>query len=315
MKYKLGITLIILALFVLAQLVGLFVVNFYSPIKVVNGEQVNVSAPNLPFGLETPEIEQESDYAWFFSSLIVAFMLAVVLLFLFTKFKFSVILKIWFFVVIFISLSISFIAIFSKLLPGQLAAINWIAFGIALLLAILKISGKSFIAHNFTELLIYPGIGAVFVPILNIWTVGALLILISIYDIWAVWHSGIMQKMAKYQINHLRIFTGLFVPYLSKSVRRRIKKMKKTMSKSKLSKKKIGVNVAILGGGDIVFPIIAAGVMLKTLGLGAALLVTLGATLGLAYLFFAAKKMKFYPAMPFISAGIFLGILASYLVF
>jgi len=55
--------------------------------------------------------------------------------------------------------------------------------------------------------------------------------------------------------------------------------------------------------------------MLKTLGLVPAFFVIAGATLGLAYLFVAAEKRKFYPAMPFITAGIFAGILASYLVF
>jgi len=85
--------------------------------------------------------------------------------------------------------------------------------------------------------------------------------------------------------------------------------------KEDLSKKKIKVNVAILGGGDVVFPIITAGVMLKTLGLGSALFVALGATLGLGYLFLKSEKKKFYPAMPFITTGILLGIGLSYLVF
>ena len=120
--------------------------------------------------------------------------------------------------------------------------------------------------------------------------------------------------MAKYQINRLKIFSGFFVPYLSKSMKEKVKKLKKTLTKSQLIKKKIKVNVAILGGGDVVFPIIAAGVMLKLLGFASAFLVVLGATLGLAYLFFLAEKKKFYPAMPFITAGIFAGILASYLI-
>ena len=70
------------------------------------------------------------------------------------------------------------------------------------------------------------------------------------------------------------------------------------MTDKELKNKKVKVNLAILGGGDIIFPIIASGVMLKTLGLGAALLVLLGATLGLAYLFFLAKKRKYYYQNP-----------------
>ena len=128
---------------------------------------------------------------------------------------------------------------------------------------------------------------------------------------WAVWHSGIMQKMAKYQINKLKIFAGLFVPYASKQVKAKIKNMKK----SDLKKKKIRINLAILGGGDIVFPIITAGVALKSGGIIPALLVILGAVLGLGILFIMAEKKKFYPAMPFITSGIFLGLILGFLVF
>jgi len=53
--------------------------------------------------------------------------------------------------------------------------------------------------------------------------------------------------------------------------------------------------------------------MLKTLGFIPAIFVIIGATIGLSYLFFFAKKKKFYPAMPFITAGIFLGIITGYL--
>ena len=87
------------------------------------------------------------------------------------------------------------------------------------------------------------------------------------------------------------------------------------MTKSQLKKSKIKVNLAILGGGDVIFPIICAGVMLKTMGFWPAVLVILGAASGLGYLFIAAEKKKFYPAMPFITAGIFLAIIISLLLF
>ena len=137
---------------------------------------------------------------------------------------------------------------------------------------------------------------------------------------WAVWRSGIMQKMAKYQIDKLNIFSGFFVPYADKKTRKKIKLLKEKLKDKKISKKdaklkKFKINVAILGGGDIIFPIITAGVMLQTLGFFSALFVVAGATLGISYLFFFAEKKKFYPAMPYITAGIFAGIVLSYLVF
>src|SRR3989339_187668 len=241
MKHNLKITFILLAMFILTQFIGLYVVNYYSPVKIIEGEIQNVTEPKiLPFGMESPKVEKESDYYNFFSSIIISFVIAILLLTFLTKFKAEFILKLWFFIVVMI----------------------------------------------------------------------ALLIVISIYDMWAVWHSGIMQKMAKYQINELKIFSGFFIPYASKKIKMQIQKIKE--SKKKLDKK-IKVNVAILGGGDIIFPIITSGVMLKTLGFIPAIFVIIGATIGLSYLFSFAKKKKFYPAMPFITAGIFLGIITGYL--
>jgi presenilin-like A22 family membrane protease len=127
---------------------------------------------------------------------------------------------------------------------------------------------------------------------------------------WAVWHSGVMQKMAKYQINELKIFSGFFIPYVSNQVKMELK----DLPKSELKNKKVKANVAILGGGDVVFPIITAGVMLVQFGFLPALCVVIGATLGISYLLFVAEKKKFYPAMPFITAGIFIGILAAFLL-
>jgi hypothetical protein len=121
-----------------------------------------------------------------------------------------------------------------------------------------------------------------------------------------------MQKMAKYQIKTLRVFSGFFVPYLSKAQKLKIQKMKK--SKSKKAMKPMKVSVAILGGGDIIFPIITAGVMLKFFGLLPAIFVICGAAIGLGYLFFLAEKRKFYPAMPFITGGMFIAMILSWLI-
>ena len=285
-------------MFLITQFIGLYVVNYYS-----------TSEKGLPYGMETPEIKQESDFYTIFPSLILAFVIAISLLIFLSKFKAEFFLKLWFFVVVAIALGIALNVPLSSLKYSSLIAIL-----IALPLAWEKIYRRNLLVHNSTELLVYPGIAAVFVPILNLWTIIILLILISIYDMWAVWHSGIMQKMAKYQIQKLNIFSGFFVPYASKKVKEQIRNLKKTLSKKQLEKKKIKVNVAILGGGDVIFPIITAGVVLRILGIIPALFVIAGATLGLTYLFFFAEKRKFYPAMPFISTGIFAGMILYWII-
>jgi presenilin-like A22 family membrane protease len=304
-------------MFILTQFIGIYVVNYYSSVKVIDGSPTDVESPNLPFGLQTPDLKETNEFNQAFVSILFAFAVAISLLLLLSKFNAAFFLKLWFFLVVVISLGISFNAFLFDLIYSNAnfllleSSFLWIIpLSLALALAFIKIYKKGFLIHNTTELFIYPGIAAVFVPILNIYTISLLLIIISVYDIWAVWHSGIMQKMAKYQIEKLNMFSGFFVPYISKKVKHGLKKMKK----SELKKKKIRVNLAILGGGDVIFPIIAAGVMLKTLGIMSSVFVIIGAALGLSYLLFFSEKKKFYPAMPFISAGIFAGIILSYLL-
>lgn len=318
MKNNPKITAILLTMFLVTQLVGLYVISNYSATTIENGEVVNISAQSLPYGLETPEIEEQSDYQNLFYVILFAFILAIVIIFFLTKIKAEIIFKIWFFLVATLALSISFNSFL------HIENSEWIALAVALPLTYLKIFKPNFIVHNVTEIFIYPGIAAIFVPILNFWTILALLVLISIYDMWAVWHSGILQKMAKYQMNNLKILGGFLIPNISKKVREKIKQARSSKSKKK---KGVRVNMAVLGGGDICWTLIAAGVIMNTKislpfglheftgGIGPALFVIGGAMLGLGTLFVISKKKKFYPAMPFITTGIFVGIILSYLIF
>jgi presenilin-like A22 family membrane protease len=297
MKHSLKITFVLLAMFLITQFIGLYVINHYS-----------VEGNILPYGMEPPTIQNNSEfYTSFLPSIIIAFIFAIVLLILLTKFHLGFVLKLWFFVVVLIALGIFLTSFFPE---QNQKYIPYILLVFALPFALIKVYGRNFLLHNITELVIYPSIAAVFVPLLNFWTIIILLILISLYDMWAVWKSGIMQKMAKYQMDELKIFSGFFIPYISQKVRMELKKL----SPSKLKNKKVKANVAILGGGDVIFPIITAGVIFVESGFWPAVFVIIGAALGLSYLLFFAEKKKFYPAMPFITIGILIGIIASILV-
>ena len=315
MKHNLKITLILLAMFFISQLIGLAVINEYSPKQKVFFNETSQQYENitikteLPYGMQPPEIKPGISIG----SIITSMIIAIFLIFILMKMRARIILKMWFFFVVVIALSITINSVFLKFnIPSYTPLI------FAFPLAFYKIFKRNIIVHNLTELLIYPGIAAVFVPMLNILTVSILLILISAYDIYAVWHSGFMQKMAKFQINKLKIFAGFFVPYLGKKEKKQFElireKYKNKIPSRILKNKKIKINLAILGGGDVVFPMILAGVVLKTLGFFPALLISVFATLALLYLFIKAEKGKFYPAMPFISAGCFIGLILSYLI-
>ncbi len=311
MKHTLKITLILIAMFFIAQTIGIFVANAYTPetISTINqttGEQVNITAYDIPYGLEPPQGIEPVNVLW---QILIAIVIVVVLMLILMRIRAEIFLRIWFLVVVTLGLALALNGLFIKIPNSALLAII-----IAIPLAIIKIFQRNLVVHNLTELLIYPGIAIVFIPLLNIWTVVLLLILISIYDIYAVWHAGFMQKMAKYQIEKLRIFSGFFVPYADKKTRAKIKIMKQSNSKSKKDQK-IGVHLAILGGGDVVFPIILAGVVLYTFGsLLSAFIIAIGATIALGLLFYYSEKGKFYPAMPFITTGCLIALGIVYLI-
>jgi len=306
MKHNIKITIILLAMFFASQLIGIGVINAYSPqINIIN-ETINTTSYNLPYGMEPP---QDITPGMSLTSIITAIVIAVLLMLLLMKLKAEIFLRLWFFLVVILALAITFNAPLFKF--TQYSSI--IAFLVALPIAYVKVFKRHIPTHNASELFIYPGIAAIFVPLLNIWAIVILLVLISIYDMYAVWHAGFMQKMAHYQIKKVKVFAGLFVPYLNDKQRAMIQKLK--ASKSKTKSKKMKVNVAILGGGDIVFPMILAGVVLHTFGFLPALIIAIGATAALATLFSYSQKGKFYPAMPFITAGCFIALGLVYLLF
>ena len=319
MKHTLKITALLLSMFFLTQMIGLFVISQFPSEQIQTtdeeGNLINKTTHNLPYGLDPPpDVTPQS----ILLSIIFALFIAVMLMLILMKYRTEMLLRLWFFAVASIAIGITITAIFIRtgILPTKVNCIgsfplSWlIALIIALPLAFYKIFRRNILLHNITELAIYPGISVIFVSLLNIWTVVLLLILISLYDMYAVWHSGFMQKMAKYQIQKLRVFTGFFVPYIGKKQKQILEKARQR----KLKQQRVKVSVAILGGGDVVFPIILAGVVMIAWGFLQAVLVSIGATLALAGLFWLSEKGKFYPAMPFITAGCFVGLALAYLI-
>lgn len=313
MKHSTQITLILMSMFIITQLIGLFVINFY-----------NNDDNKLPFGMEPPE-EMKQEPSGFPTQILISFAIAIGLFFILIKIKAERFIRGWFFLVTTIAIGLTLHVVFSKLILSYASLTSFypslIVLIVALPLAYIKIFKRHILVHNLTELIIYPGIAAVFVSILGVLGIIIVLLAISLYDIWAVWKSGFMQKMAKYQINKLKFFTGFFVPYAGKKARAKIRALKQKYKSKKalekhFKKAKIKVNLAILGGGDIIFPIITAGIFYKVYqSIWPALIITASASLALLVLFMIARKKKSYPAMPFLTIGMYLGMIISWLVF
>lgn len=287
MKHSWKITLIVLFIFLSAQLIGLGILyNYIDPLKSL--ESGKTEFKELPIGERPPMDEQTS-----FFPIVIAILIGTGILFLLMKYRLTIVWKVWFLLAVVISLTVAWSVFLGK----------GFAFLLALILGIWKVFRPNVWIHNLTELFVYGGLAAIFVPLLNLWSAIILLILISAYDAYAVWKSKHMITLAKSQAK-AKIFAGLLIPYkISK-----IGKLPKfpTVKKTKIQLAK--VRTAVLGGGDIGFPLIFAGVLLKEMGLWQSLIIPFGALLGLALLMWKGDSGKFYPAMPFISAGCFLAL-------
>ena len=257
MKHNLKITIALILLFFFAQFAGLLVIKNY------------MANEKLPFDIERPQFDPNTSYIPIIIAIIIGTLIALFL----ARFKAVRLWKFWFFISVFFTLLIAF---------GSFMNEN-LAFIVALGFAILKVFRPNFVVQNFSELFIYAGLAAIFVPVLNLWSISILLIVISIYDMWAVWKTKHMVKLAEFQTES-NLFAGLHLPYGDKKV-------------------------AIIGGGDIGFPLMFSGVILKTYGLTSALIATVFITLSLTALLIYSKKNKFYPAMPFLAIGCFVGYL------
>jgi presenilin-like A22 family membrane protease len=294
MKHTTKVTLILLTIFILAQYTGLAVTNQYidTAQTQVTGEIV---FSDLPIG-ERPDLNEKTSYI----SIILAILIGTGILLLLIKFKAFRVWKAWFFVAVFLTTVVTIGAFIHTI----------VAVLLALILATWKIYKPNPIIHNLTEVFIYAGLAAIFVPALNLTSILILLMLISIYDMYAVWKSKHMIVLAEAQAK-AHVFAGLMIPYTFKSFRKNktlggSKKKTKTKKSTKIKTKQLG-RMAILGGGDIGFPLLFAGVILKTYGMMPALIIPLFSTAGLASLFYFGKKDRFYPAMPFLSAACIAG--------
>jgi presenilin-like A22 family membrane protease len=300
MKHTWSVTVIVIFLFFVAQIVGLLIISQY--ISEFNEEKGDFEFKPLPFGQERPEVEPTSS----FIPIMIAVLIGTVIAILLIRFKWFLVWKIWFFLAIWITVTISLAAFMS----------DTIAALIALVLAVLKVFRRTVIFNNLSEIFIYAGIAVILVPIMNMLSAVALLVIISVYDFWAVVKSGHMVELAKAQ-SKLKVFAGLQIPYKLPSLHKKIKKLKTKLPKIKIRTAR-KVKTAILGGGDIAFSLIFAGVAMKylggadiALGLQKALIIPVFTTIALGYLFYIGKKNKFYPAMPFLTAGCLLGFLVA----
>ena len=327
MKHPISTTAILIFLFIATQVIGLSLLSLDMKDIVKNDAGIITIVHNPTVIGDRPQTTGGGSFLYI--ALGVAIGTALMLLII--RFKLFSFWKGWFFFAVWLSTSVAF----GVFLPSIIAFV--MGFG----LAAWKVFYPNPWVHNFTEIFMYAGIALIIVPIFTLWWMIALLGLISIYDMIAVWYSKHMVTMAEAQ-REQKMFAGLYVP---KKVEGKIEQKVELKAETKKSSIKVVTTKsssakqinnkpaapvapvksgsAILGGGDLAFPLIFSGVAMEWLiingtpritALYLSLFITLGATVSLALLFIFAKKDRYYPAMPFLSAGCLLGFALMWLI-
>ncbi|MFH1212230.1 MAG: presenilin family intramembrane aspartyl protease [Candidatus Woesearchaeota archaeon] len=298
MKHEIKVTLLILFIFVLTQIAGLSLLMEdiqYTSVSNETGEIIVVHSP------ATEQARPDTKGFDSFTYLILGIVFATALLLVIIRFSKKNLWIGFYAFAVFTALSIAISVLIESML---------IVYLLSAALAFLKIWRPNFVIHNLSEILVYSGIAILFIPLFSVFWMFVVLAIISVYDVIAVRKSKHMVKMAEFTAKS-KLFPGITVPYKGKKISFGKLKELKTGSSSKG-----GSRTAILGGGDIVFPLIFSGVVLESLvaagvpEIGAffqALVITATTTIALALLFFLAKKHRYYPAMPALSAGCVVG--------
>ncbi|MFC1753439.1 presenilin family intramembrane aspartyl protease [Thermoproteota archaeon] len=325
MKHTLKVTLILVGLFLVTQFVGLVTVNTHISVEEdPDTGDIIIDYPDTLLG-PPATIEHESKDPFIIVGKILALLAILILigtalLILIIKYQIHKVWKVWFFLAVWATMAVAF---------G--VYINWIiAAVIAFGFGLWKIYKPNVYVYNFTEIFIYTGITIMILPILHVKDIPQLslyaafgtLILISLYDMYAVWKSKHMVKMAKFQTK-ANVFAGLMIPYAAPA--KSMKKEKITKHAKHAGAKKTKSRHAILGGGDLAFPLIFSAAVMEYLiivesftkptALAAGGVISLFTAAALLVLLVKAEDQKFYPAMPFISIGCFIGFLAVMILF
>lgn len=173
-----------------------------------------------------------------------------------------------------------------------------LAFGMAVAGAVVRRHVPHLWTRNGIDGLSFAGAGLLFGLLVDLRTAVLLILLIGIYDIVAVYLTEHMVQLATASMES-GAFAGLMYP----------KDDTTTATTGDVTPDEDGSGeIGIIGGGDIVIPLMLAVAATTALGVIAGLAVIAGATLGLVVLFEKSSEESFYPAIPAVGGGGLFGL-------
>jgi presenilin-like A22 family membrane protease len=178
------------------------------------------------------------------------------------------------------------------------------SFPLSILVIFLFYTLKSVLSHNIAIVIALAGISAMIGTMISPMQAAAVLIILSIYDIIAVYKTGHMVKMARAMIESGAVF-GFVIPF----------KASDFMANKNQVQAGIGDNFMVLGSGDIALPCVFACTFVRY-SLADAFIVGLFSVVGLFlthYIFINQKERRPMAALPPIATMSILGYLFTIL--
>lgn len=224
---------------------------------------------------------------------------ATFLMLMLYKYRFGSLITVWFYS----ALGMTLLLFFLSFLP--------IIIGIAVMavLLTLRIKSKNLWTRNIVDIFSYAGAGAFFGTMIGPIPAAIFLGVLALYDFVSVYYTGHMISLAEEGMGS-DTFMGVIYPKEDESVEDIEFKKQEDVEEDDAKK----INIGVLGGGDIIVPMIFSISLLPSFGAVSSFLSSAGALAGLYFLFEMMEEEKFYPAIPFIATGSMIGFLISLLI-
>jgi len=190
--------------------------------------------------------------------------------------------------------------LFGSLFIFSLFLIDIFSIPLIVLLFLFWLKKPNVLMHNILVILGLSGLGYFFGLAIEPRTVILLLLVLSFYDFIAVYKTKHMIKMAGSMLRHGAVM-GIIIPQRFRDFLTDVKKVKP------------GGKFMVLGGGDIVFPLMFSVSMLEK-GLTQSIIVALFSLFGLIatfLFFFLQKEKKPIPALPLIALFSIIGYIIT----
>ncbi|MDI3474245.1 MAG: hypothetical protein PWR30_568 [Candidatus Woesearchaeota archaeon] len=310
MKHPYSVVGLLCIIFFFAQLFGLFSASYSFNILEINQSSTSLKQDEAQefFGRTIKE------NIYFITAITTGIIIASLLVLILNRFNKQRIWRIWY----------GFAVLFCVYITLSIFLNRILALVLALIAMIIKLNKRHLYFLKISiEILIYTGIAMILSFNLNPFWAFVLLLIISIYDYLAVFKLKHMITIAEFQ-KKTGAFSGILIGYKeSKEPTKEHRKEDSEIQKNEEIKRnkrfkegEIKERTAILGGGDIVFPLIynlsffqwaSLQLLSESLGFLATSIIAIIQTISLFLLLSLGKQNKYYPAMPFLTTSTFIG--------